>query len=105
MVAGTDMGDFDSTLIRSARGAVTFSDMVEFAEKLENRSLAQLLEELPELARLSTAKFDVATSVLRRRFRGESPVDQAQLRTFGNEIAERAGETTVARRIRAIFAK
>lgn len=97
------MADFDSTLIRSARGAVTFSDMVEFAEKLERRPLAQLLEELPELAKLSTAKFDVATNVLRRRFRSETAVDQEQLRTFGDEIAERAGESTVARRIRGIF--
>lgn len=104
MVAGsTTVTDFDSTLIRTARDAVTFSEMRDFAEQLENRPLAQLLEELPALAKLSNAKFDVATSVLRRRFRSESEIHQAQLKIFGGEIADRAGESTVGRRIRGIF--
>ncbi|MGZ8796611.1 MAG: hypothetical protein ACXW2Q_09980 [Thermoanaerobaculia bacterium] len=97
------MGDFDSTLIRRARKAVTFPDMVEFAATLELRPIAQLLEELPELAKLSAAKFDVATNVLRRRFRHESPVDQEQLRIFGFEIAGRISDNASADRIRHIF--
>jgi hypothetical protein len=93
------VGDFDSTLIRRARKAVTFPDMVEFAATLELRPIAQLLE----LAKLSAAKFDVATNVLRRRFRHELPVDQEQLRIFGSEIAERMSDNASANRIRHIF--
>jgi hypothetical protein len=77
--------------------------MVEFATTLALRPIAQLLDELPELAKLSTAKFDVATNILRGRFRNEAPIDQQQLRAFGLEIADRAGDPTVAERIRHIF--
>ena len=102
---GRDVIDFDSTLIRRGRKAVTFPEMVEFAATLESRPLVKLLEELPEIARLSDAKFTVATNVLRRRFRGETPIDQLQLRTFGNEIAARVLDTAIADRIRSIFAE
>jgi hypothetical protein len=103
MVSGSTVADFDSTLIRRGRKAVTFPEMAEFAATLEERPISQLLEELPEIARLSTAKFDMATTILRRRFSHESPVDQLQLRTFGYEIAERVDDTNVGRRIRKIF--
>lgn len=97
------VADFDSTLLRSARNAVTFADMRAFASTLESRPILQLLEELPEIARLSSAKFDVATNVLRRRFRAELPIDQLQLRMIGMEIADRADDPTIADRIRSIF--
>ena len=103
MKLGTRVSDSDSTLLRRGKNAVTFPEMVEFAATLELRPLAQLLEELPELARLSEAKFSVASNVLKRRFRGEAPVDQLQLRTFGNEIADRVPERAIADRIRSIF--
>ena len=77
--------------------------MAEFAATLEDRPIAQLLEELPEIAQLSAAKFDVATSILRRRFSHELPVDQLQLRTFGYEIADRVSDKRVSARIRKIF--
>ena len=96
--------DLDSTLIRRGRHAVTFSDMAEFAKTLEQRPIPTLLNELPEIARLSDAKFTLATKVLRRRFDGESPVDQTQLRTFAEEIAASVPEVTLAARIRHIFA-
>jgi hypothetical protein len=98
-----NVADFDSTLLRSARNAVTFTDMRQFASTLESRPILQLLEELPEIAKLSNAKFDVATSVLRKRFRNELPIDQLQLRTIGLEIADRTPDAAVAERIRTIF--
>lgn len=103
MRLGTRVSDHDSTLLRKGKNAVTFPEMVEFAATLELRPLAQLLEELPELARLSEAKFSVASNILKRRFRTETPTDQLQLRTFGNEIADRVAERAIAERIRSIF--
>ena len=93
----------DSTLIRRGRSALTFWEMAQFADTLSNRPLPKLLEELPDLARLSTAKFNLATITLRRRFRGETPVDQIQLRQIANEIAATVSDSAVATRIRDIF--
>lgn len=95
--------ELDSTLIRRGRSAVTFPDMVEFAETLERRPLVQLLFELPGIAALSETKFSVAANILKRRFRNESPVDQSQLRIFGEEIAADTKDSALAARIRSIF--
>jgi hypothetical protein len=93
----------DSTLIRRGRSALTFWEMAQFADTLSNRPLLKLLEELPELARLSTAKFNLATITLRRRFRAEAPIDQIQLREIANEIAASVPDSNVATRIRELF--
>jgi len=93
----------DSTLIRRGRSALTFSEMAQFADTLSSRPLPMLLEELPELARLSTAKFNLATITLRRRFRTEAPIDQLQLREIANEIAATVPDSNVATRIRELF--
>jgi hypothetical protein len=93
----------DSTLIRRGRSALTFWEMAQFADTLSSRPLAKLLEELPDLARLSTAKFNLATITLRRRFRAEAPIDQVQLREIANEIAASVPDSAVATRIRELF--
>lgn len=95
--------DLDSTLIRRGRSAVTFSDMAAFVKTLEERPVAVLLGELPDLARLSDTKFSLALLTIRRRFRGESPVDQLQLREFAREIANSIEDPSVAERVRDIF--
>jgi hypothetical protein len=96
--------DLDSTLIRRGRNAVTFTDMAAFARTLEQRSIVTLLGELPDLARLSEAKFNLATKILRRRFEGESAVDQQQLRSYADEIAGSVDDADLAARIRLLFA-
>ena len=97
-----EMEDFDSTLIRRGRTAVRFSDMVEFAQDVHRRPLEKLLEELPQLARLSDSKFSLAAKILRQRFRIADPVEQQKLREIGDTIA--SGNTDwVASRIRSIF--
>jgi hypothetical protein len=103
IVGQSRLNDKDSTLVRRARNAATVSDISEFAMTLETRPLAKLLGDLPELAKVSDAKFAVASSVLRRRFRDEAPLAQLQLRASGLEIAGTIGDDTVARRIRNIF--
>lgn len=95
--------DLDSTLIRRGRSAVTITDMVEFVHTLEERPVATLLGELPDLARLSETKFTLALTTIRRRFRGETPADQMQLRTTAAEIAGGIDDHYLADRIREIF--
>ncbi len=99
MIANSDA---DSTLVRSGRAAVTVADMKVFATLLEQRPLVTLLGELPSLARLSDSKFNLTTNVLRRRFRGETPIDMLQLRSIAEEIAA-STDPVVAGRIRALF--
>lgn len=94
---------FDSTLIRRGRNALSVSEMVAFVETLEARPLIKLLEELPELARLSDAKFLLATKTLRRRFRGETIADQIQLRVAANEIADAIPDPQTSTRVRGLF--
>jgi hypothetical protein len=93
----------DSTLIRRGRSALSVSEMVAFVDTLEARPLLKLLEELPELARLSESKFALATKTLRRRFRGESIVDQMQLRIMANEVAQTIDDADAAARVRGLF--
>ncbi len=93
----------DSTLIRRGRSALSVSEMVSFVDMLEARPLLKLLEELPELARLSEAKFALATKTLRRRFRGESVVDQMQLRIVANDVAQAMADADAASRVRGLF--
>lgn len=98
-----DKDDFDSTLIRHGRNAVSFAEMETFVHTLETRPVAKLLEELPDLARLSEAKFALAVRILRIRFKSEAPINQRQLRMLAQEIAADVKEASVATRIRAMF--
>jgi hypothetical protein len=95
----------DSTLIRRGLSAVTFSDMVTFVRILEERPVMKLLDELPDIARLSETKFDLAMKTLRRRFHGRPPIEQVQLQVYANEVADCIEEPDVAERVRSIFAE
>ena len=97
------MPDLDSTLLRQGRTAMSYSDMVTFAEMVESRPMIKLLEDLPGIAALSDTKFHLALTILRRRFRGESSVDQLQLRIIADEIAGTIEESEPAHRIRSLF--
>ena len=98
-----DRSDPDSTLVRRGQNALSYSDMVAFAETVETRPISKLLEELPGIAQLSDTKFTIASNVLRQRFRGESPIDQLQLRVIAEEIAGGVPDRDLAQRIRGIF--
>jgi hypothetical protein len=95
--------DPDSILVRRGQSAMTYSDMVAFAESVETRPLSKLLEELPGIAALSDSKFRIASTVLHRRFQLESPIEQIQLRVIADEIASAIDDRAVANRIRDVF--
>jgi hypothetical protein len=98
------MPDLDTTLLRQGRAALSYTDMLTFAETVESRPIIKLLEELPGIAALSDSKFRLASTILRRRFRGEAPVHQLQLRIIAGEIASAVNDAEIAHRIRSIFA-
>jgi hypothetical protein len=95
--------EFASTLVRRGKDAMTYSDMVAFAESVETRPLSKVLEDLPGIAALSDSKFRIASTVLRRRFQLESPIEQIQLRVIADEIASATDDRIVANRIRDVF--
>jgi hypothetical protein len=95
--------DLDTTLVRRGQNAMTYSDMVAFAESVETRPLGKILEDLPGIATLSDSKFRIASTVLRRRFQMESPIEQIQLRVIADEIASAVEDRAVGKRIRDVF--
>lgn len=103
LLMGFYMDDLDSTLIRTGRKATSFADMVAFTQNVHDRPFEKLLVELPQIARLSDTKFNLATKVLRRRFSSQAAPEQTRLREIGGEIATSANSEWVAGRIRSIF--
>lgn len=95
--------EFDSTLIRHGRDAVTYTDMREFARDIETRPIVKLLQEIPALAAFAGGKFSLAKMILHRRFRNESPLDQLQLQSLIEEIASNVLDPDVAARVLTIF--
>ena len=96
------MKDFDTTLVRRAESATTFTDMEDFVGDVEARPLDKLLGDLNGLVRLPDTKFELARLVMRRRLRELDEVEREQLRIFAEEVAERA-EAEAADRIRSVF--
>jgi hypothetical protein len=93
----------DSTLIRRGASAQTFNELEEFVETIEGRPLDKLLTDLPGIAGLSGAKFDLARQVVRRRVNHLETVERDQLRVLADEVASTSPED-VGERIRGIFA-
>jgi hypothetical protein len=63
------LGDAESTLVRSARAALTFTEMTAFVRDLESRPTTRLLDDLPGLMTLPEAKYGLVLMVLRRKTR------------------------------------
>jgi hypothetical protein len=95
--------ELSSTLLRHGSEAATFREMVQFADLLETRPLVKLLEELPGLAHLSPSKFQLASQVLRKRFKLTANVEKQQLVTFAGEIADGIDDGETSMRVRSIF--
>lgn len=93
--------DFDSTLIRHGVRALTFSDMQDFAEMVEQRPLDKLLGDFHEFAGLSDSKFAIARKVIRRRLRELPEVEQSQLRLLCEECI--GTDEAAAERVRHLF--
>jgi hypothetical protein len=98
------MKDLDTTLVLQGAHAATFSEIAQFAEKVEERPLDKLLGDLRGLATLSAAKFELAALVVRRRVRELTEVEREQVRVFAEEVAAEA-DPEAAARIREAFVR
>jgi hypothetical protein len=96
------MHDPDSTLVRRGNSAATLSELADFVVLIQDRKVDKLLTELPGIAELSEAKFDLARQVIRRRARTLTRPDYEQLRALAFEVADDAGGP-VGERIRSMF--
>lgn len=86
--------DPGSTLVRSAKSALTFTEMAAFVHDLEARPLPRLLADLPGLLALPEAKFALVVMVLRRKTRPESP-ELTSLLARIDELRSRADDALV----------
>ena len=65
--------DSGSTLVRSGKSALTFTEMASFVRDIEARPAARLLEDLGGLLALPEAKYSLVAMVIRRKMRPEAP--------------------------------
>lgn len=96
--------DSGSTLVRSGKSALTFSEMAAFVHDLEARPPARLLQDLPGLMALPDAKFGLVTMVLRKKARpenAEAPRVLARLR----ELQAKSDDPAVRERCRSFLEK
>ena len=68
-MADEDPDDAGSTLVRSGKSALTFSEMATFVRDLEARPTGRLLDDLPGLMALPDAKYNLVVLVLRKKTR------------------------------------
>ena len=103
-MADDEHDDDPSTLVRSGKLALTYSEMTAFVEDIEARPLDRLMSDLPTLMALSDAKHQLVVMVLRKKTRPNSPERSALLARLG-ELQATAPEATVRERAREFLAK
>jgi len=67
-----DPDDGGSTLVRSGKTAMTFTEMATFVRELEARPAARFLQDLPGLMALPEGQFGLVTMVLRKKVRSDN---------------------------------
>jgi len=65
--------DADSTLVRSGKSALTFTEMTAFVKDIESRPPERLARDLPGLMALPEAKYSLVVMVLRKKTRSRGP--------------------------------
>ena len=103
-MADDDHDDDPSTLVRSGKLALTYSEMTAFVADIEARPLERLTGDLPTLMALSDAKHQLVVMVLRKKTRPDSP-ERAALLTRLQELQASAPDPTVRERAREFLAK
>ena len=103
-MADDDLEDDASTLVRSGKLAMTFTEMQAFVQDIEARPTARLISDLEGLMALPDAKYQLVLMVLRKKTRpdvAERPVLLERLRG----LRQNAADPAVQERARALLEK
>jgi hypothetical protein len=95
--------DGGSTLVRSGKTAMTFTEMAAFVRDIEARLPARLLHDLPGLMALPHGQYALVTMVLRKKVRPESSERPALLARL-KELHAQADDATVRARCKLFLA-
>lgn len=96
-----DPDDSGSTLVRSAKTAMTFTEMAAFVHDLEARPPARLLEDLPGLMALPEAKYGLVVMVLRKKTRPDEP-ERSPILTRLRELLSSTDDPVVRERCKVL---
>ncbi len=96
-----DPDDEGSTLVRSGKTAMTFTEIAAFVHDLEARPPARLLEDLPGLMALPEAKYGLVVMVLRKKTRTDGP-ERGPILARLRELASGSDDPVVRERCKAL---
>ena len=99
-----ELDDSSTTLVRSGKLALTFSEMAGFVNDIETRPAQKLLEDLPGLLDLPDAKHQLVVMVLRKKMRNEGP-ERAALLARLKELRTHDERSNVRTRVQAFLDK
>jgi hypothetical protein len=96
--------DGSSTLVRSGKTAMTFTEMATFVRELATRPAARFLEDLPGLMALPEGQYGLVTMVLRKKVRPEG-TERPALVVRLKELQAAADDATVRARCKLFLAR
>jgi len=94
--------DSGSTLVKSGKSALTFTEMAAFVHDLEARPAPRLLQDLPGLMALPEAKYGLVLMVLRRKTRPEGEESASILARLG-VLHSSSEDATVRERCKSLL--
>jgi hypothetical protein len=103
-MADDDLEDDASTLVRSGKLAMTFTEMQTFVKDIEARPIARLLSDLEGLMALPEAKHQLVVMVLRKKTQPDAAERYALLERLRG-LRQNAADPTVQERARAFLEK
>jgi hypothetical protein len=99
-----DLEDDPSTLVRSGKLAITFTEMQTFVKDIEARPTARLISDLEGLMALPEAKYQLAVMVLRKKTRPDV-AERAALLERLRGLQQNAADPAVQERARTFLEK
>ncbi len=99
-----DPDDAGSTLVRSGKLALTYTEMAAFVKDIEARPTARLISDLPGLMALPDAKYRLVVMVLRKKTRPDVAERPALLERL-DDLQKNAEDPSVRSRARAFLEK